>query len=168
MHSADILKYGHLTVVSTVEGLPESDWNISGACGVWSVREIVAHLASFEHVLTEISQWILDEETPTPLLQQYIKEGLAFNDNQVALRQAQTVAETWDEYETTCMNNLEIVGQIPVEKFRQAGILPWYGKEYDLEDFLVYTFYGHKREHGAQINAFRDILKQQKVTDSYA
>ena len=30
--------------------------------------------------------------------------------------------------------------------------------EYSLEDFIVYTFYGHKREHSAQIAAFRDRL----------
>jgi hypothetical protein len=27
-----------------------------------------------------------------------------------------------------------------------------------LDDFIVYTYYGHKREHAAQIAAFRDRL----------
>jgi hypothetical protein len=168
MHAADILKYGHQTITQAVEGLPEPDWNISGACGLWSVREIIAHLASFEHLLIEVLQSVLDKNTPTPLLQKYAEEGLAFNDNQVALRQEQTVAQTWGEYEKTCLKTLELIGRIPSENHRQAGLLAWYGREYDLEDFLVYTYYGHKREHGAQTNAFRDILNQQKLTDIYA
>ena len=27
----------------------------------------------------------------------------------------------------------------PEPTFKQVGILPWYGAEFDLEDFLVYT-----------------------------
>ena len=40
----------------------------------------------------------------------------------------------------------------------QAGTLPWYGMAYSLDDVLVYMYYGHKREHSAQIAAFRDRL----------
>jgi len=46
------------------------------------------------------------------------------------------------------------------DAMRQAGTLPWYGLEYALDDFLVYAFYGHKREHSAQIAAFRDRLER--------
>lgn len=168
MHPVDILKYGHQTIVQSVDGLAKPDWNISGACGVWSVREIIAHLATFELFLIEILQSVQDEDAPTPLLKQYAEEGLAFNDNQVALRKDQTVSETWAEYEEGFNKSLEIFSQISIDKHRDTGLLAWYGNEYDLEDFLVYTFYGHKREHGAQINAFRDILEQQKATDIYA
>jgi hypothetical protein len=33
-----------------------------------------------------------------------------------------------------------------------------YGKEYALDDFVVYMYYGHKREHGAQVAGFHDRL----------
>lgn len=168
MHAKDILKYGHQTILQTIDGLAEPDWNISGACGVWSVREIIAHLASFEHLLIDVFQGILDENAPTATLERYTEEGLKFNDKEVASRKDLTVAETWAEYKEAFQKSSKIFAQIPAEKYRQAGLLAWYGAEYDLEDFLVYTFYGHKREHGAQINAFRDILEQQKVKDFYA
>jgi hypothetical protein len=35
MNAADILKYGHLTVMRSIEGLPETDWETPGVCGVW-------------------------------------------------------------------------------------------------------------------------------------
>ena len=44
---------------------------------------------------------------------------------------------------------------------RNKRSFPWYGKEYALDDFIVYTFYGHKREHSAQIAAFRDLLRRE-------
>jgi hypothetical protein len=34
-----------------------------------------------------------------------------------------------------------------------VGSIPWYGPEYALDDLLVYTMYGHKREHAPQLEA---------------
>jgi hypothetical protein len=50
------------------------------------------------------------------------------------------------------------LANIPAEKIREAGTMPWYGNEYALDDYLVYSFYGHKREHCAQIAVFRDQI----------
>jgi hypothetical protein len=55
---------------------------------------------------------------------------------------------------------MELAGRLPAESYHQTGLIPWYGAEYDLDDFLVYTYYGHKREHGAQIAVFRDQIKR--------
>ena len=62
------------------------------------------------------------------------------------------------EYEVAYARAVTLMVRIPVEGRRLNGVLPWYGPEYSLEDFIVYTFYGHKREHSAQIEAFRDRL----------
>ncbi|MBK7219530.1 MAG: maleylpyruvate isomerase N-terminal domain-containing protein [Candidatus Promineofilum sp.] len=53
MHPVDVLSYGNATVLRAVSDLPAADWDTAGVCGWWSVREIVAHLASFEHILIE-------------------------------------------------------------------------------------------------------------------
>jgi hypothetical protein len=55
------------------------------------------------------------------------------------------------EYCQSYANAARLLTRIPVEMRQQRGTLPWYGDDYDLDDFLVYTFYGHKREHAAQI-----------------
>jgi hypothetical protein len=34
-----------------------------------------------------------------------------------------------------------------------VGTIPWYGPEYSLNDLVVYQMYGHKREHGPQLDA---------------
>src|SRR5260370_35897890 len=54
MNATDILKYGHQTVLQTIEGFPEAAWEEAGACGVWSVKDIIAHLASYEEVLEDV------------------------------------------------------------------------------------------------------------------
>lgn len=161
MDALDILKYGHRTVVSTVDALPENEWETPNVCGWWSSKNIIAHLASFELVLAEVLSSFL-EDAPTPTLKKIGESPQGFNDVSVAERQNLTPAETWAEYKGTQGRTMELMANIPVEVRRQKGRLSWYGPEYDLEDFIVYSFYGHKREHMAQINVFLDLLKSKE------
>ena len=163
MNALDVLKYGNLTVLRTIEGLPHSEWDTPDVCGVWSVKEIIAHLASFEDILVDVLNTFLDGGS-TATLEKWRADPLAFNDDEVALRQDKTPEEVVEEYRATQAKTMELAARISPETFRQNGTLPWYGMEYDLDDFIAYSFYGHKREHTAQINVFRDQLAQQQLT----
>jgi hypothetical protein len=155
MNAGDVLKYGHLTVLKTIDGLRESDWNLPGACGVWSIQDILAHLASYEYVLAEVFASLLDG-SPTPHLELFASPD--YNDSQVALRKGKTHAEVLNEYQALHADTLRLVARIPPETLRQPGTIPWYGAEYALDDLIVYQYYGHKREHCGQIAVFRDTL----------
>ncbi len=157
MHALDVLKYGNLTFLRVLRGLPENDWHTPDVCGYWSVKEIVAHLASFEHVLIEVLG-VAGGGEPRPALQEYLRNGQRFNDVQVPARSGLTVLETLDEYQTTHSRTMELAAALPSEAFHVTGFLPAYGLEYDLEDYIAYAFYGHKREHSAQIAVFRDRI----------
>jgi hypothetical protein len=167
MNASDILKYGHGTVLHALDGLAEPAWEMGGACGVWSIKDIIAHLASYELVLKEVLLSFQSNSTPpsartgasaTPMLNAFVDPAGQFNDAQVALRQNKSAAETLAEYTEACDQVMLLAAQLPAETFRQIGTLPWYGKEYALDDLIVYAYYGHKREHCAQIAVFRDRL----------
>jgi transcriptional accessory protein Tex/SPT6 len=159
MNAVDILKYGQLTVLQTIDGFPESAWETPGACGVWSVKNIIAHLASYEHVLVDVLTTFLADGATTPYLARFTEPGGQFNDVEVGQRKERTVKEVLGELNDTHAQVMSLVAQIPAETLRRAGTLPWYGMDYALDDFIVYTNYGHKREHSAQIAAFRDRLR---------
>lgn len=157
MNAADIMKYGHATVCKTLDGLPVSEWEIGGACGYWSVKDIIGHLAAHEHVLVEILATFLGESTETPYFVQLAEVGMGrFNDIQAEARQHQSVQAVLEEYNTIHARALELVTRMPPETLRDVGTIPWYGSEYALDDWIVYGYYGHKREHSAQIDVFRD------------
>jgi hypothetical protein len=156
MNAQDILKYGQGTLLQTIDGFPDSQWDTPGACGTWSVKDIIAHLASYEEVLVDILSGFV-AKGPTPYLDKYTS-GAQFNDLEVESRRSKTAREVLDELNTVHARAMELAGQIHSEVFRQVGTLPWYGMEYSLDDLLVYMYYGHKREHSAQIAAFRDQL----------
>ncbi len=158
MNAIDVLKYGHQTVLRTLEGLPKTEWETVGVCGIWSVKDIIAHLASYEYVLVDVLTTFLDS-SPTPYLDKYCAVGpLQFNDAEVASRQDKTIADVLAEFNDTHAQTMALAARIPAETYRQNGTLPWYGSAYDLDDFIAYAYYGHKREHSAQIAVFCDQL----------
>lgn len=167
MNAVDILKYGQQTVLQTLEEFPEAAVEKPGACGVWSVKDIIAHLASYEEVLLDVLATLVSRQ-PTPYLNKFTEPGGQFNDTEVDLRKARTMPEVLAEFNDAHAQVMSLATQISSERFRQIGTLPWYGMEYALDDFLVYTFYGHKREHSAQIAAFGDRLRREAAVPENA
>ncbi len=158
MNAYDILLYGHKTVQDSLGGLDEGQMFTSGVCGVWSVKDIMAHLASYEKLLVDILNSLIDDG-PTPTLQRMLEYGpYGFNAVEVGEREGVSLADVLAEYHDTQAQTLLLIQQIPLATQRQKGVLAWYRADYDLEDFLVYTYYGHKREHTAQMAVFRDNL----------
>jgi hypothetical protein len=152
VNAHDVLKYGHQTVLSTLDRLPHEVWTTPNVCGVWSTKDIVAHLASFEQVLDEVLSSLMDTKHLTPMLDKFRSEA-TFNDSQVAARKDSSAAEVLAEYESSYAR--VAARAVPPDLFSQPGTLPWYGEEYSLDDLIVYMFYGHKREHSAQLALFR-------------
>lgn len=159
MNAEDVLKYGHRTVLSATDGLTEAQCLVEGVCGWWSVRHIVAHLASHELVLNEVLRQFIGDAQDTALFDSFTSDPLAFNDIEVDKRAAMSYADLLREYKQASVASRELMVHIPVVKRRQVGTIPWYGAEYDLEDLIAYSNYGHKREHCAQIAVYRDTLK---------
>jgi hypothetical protein len=161
MNPADVLKYGHGTVMQTLEPLATTNWEIGGVCGVWSVKDIVGHLAAYEHLLTEVLAPFANLNVEINMLTQMGQLGPGgFNDAQADLRKGHTPEQVLAEYiDTFTYNQEHVVPKVPAAIWSQLGTLPWYGAEYSLDDYIVYTFYGHKREHCAEINVFKDKLK---------
>jgi hypothetical protein len=158
MNTLDILKYGNRTLLRSIQDLPEADWETRGVCGVWSVKEIIIHLTSYEYFLQEALDQFLDRGA-RPIMQAMQSQGADFNDIYVGQRKHLSVSEAMDEYRQAHAKSMELAAKIPAEIYPRNGEIPWYGAQYCLEDFIVYTQYGHKREHSAQIMVFRDTLK---------
>src|SRR5690349_2342823 len=98
MNTLDILKYGNNTFLSAVSAIPIDYWTVGGVCGRWSVKDLVAHLASFEQVLVDILAGLSGREDPTPTLAAYMRDYIGFNDAQVDARAAMSIEEVLAEY----------------------------------------------------------------------
>src|SRR5579859_4166217 len=114
MNATDILKYGQATALQAIEGFPESAWDTPGACGVWSVKDIIAHLASYEEVLVDVLSGFV-EKHPTPSLDKFTALGGQFNDTEVERRRGRTVREVLDEFNDAHAQVMSLIANIAPE-----------------------------------------------------
>lgn len=167
MNVNDVMKYGHAHFLRTLEDLPQSEWETGGVCGVWSVKDIIGHIGANEVFLDEMLAGFVGEAMSTPFLDQLATLGPAdffgkFNDEQADLRKSHTAQQVLDEYNAAYERVAAKGLKIDHDTWRKNGTLAWYGDGYSLADYVVYGIYGHKREHLAEINAFKDRLKAER------
>ena len=160
MNARDVLHYGQHTLLGSLSMVPDDYLDLPGACGVWSIRDIVAHLASYELVLVDVLA-SAENDVPTPMLDRFQSQGEAFNDSEVDLRQDRSTADLLVEIEGAHQRVMDLVTALDPTLLSQVGTIPWYGTPYSLDDLIVYQYYGHKREHSAQIEAFRDARSRE-------
>lgn len=163
MNPNDVMKYGHFHFLRALENLPLSEWETGGVCGIWSVKNIVCHIASYEVFMDEMLVKILGDTQPTRMHDALSAQGpeayfAAFNDVEVNQRQAYTAQQAIDEY-LAAYERVAAKGLlVNADTWRKNGTIGWYGDAYSLEDYVVYAQYGHKREHLAEINVYKTNL----------
>ena len=142
-----MMRYGHADIDRALARLQPDDWTAI-ALGVWTTKDVVGHLGAFEVRFAEVMALFLDE---TPATNLRADSPATFNDDQAAVRRdwpvEQVVAELRDAHRLT----MELAARIPAETWAAVGTIPWYGPQYSLDDLVVYQIYGHKREHGPQL-----------------
>lgn len=166
MEAAELLKKGNLMVVQVVDGFPEVGWDIPGACGDWSVKDIIAHLNSYEHVALDVLKTFLGDE-PTPLMQKFLYQLDEFNSAEVETRKYLTAQQVMDEYQDTQVQTTSLLMQIPADQIRQTGTIPWYDRGCCLADFIQ-RHYDHTRQHCTQIALFRQKIMPELGEDGTA
>ena len=149
MNPLDILRYGQRDIDALIDRMGPADWD-AVALGTWTAKDLVGHLGAFEVRFVEILTMLLGEEPSTQL--RAISPD-AFNDDQAAIRRDWSAEAIVGELREAHRRAMVLVPRIPPERWREVGAIPWYGPEYALDDFAVYNIYGHKREHGPQLEA---------------
>jgi hypothetical protein len=157
MNTLDILKYGHLTVLKSIEAIPDDKWDQSGVCGKWSSKEILIHLTTYEQLLEDVLKGVLGEPE-TPLLKEFLTNHDNYNEIVIPKFKDKSFREILKDYVISNDGVMELSKKITKEVWQKNGTIPWYGENYCLNDFIVYQYYGHKREHTAQIDIFTSKL----------
>ena len=149
MNPLDAMMYGQRTIDGLIDRLRPSDWEAI-AVGVWTTKDLVGHLGAFEVRFAEIMT-LFTGATPTTNLR--AETPATFNDDQAAVRKDWTVDRIVTELREAHRLTMSLAAEVPAETWSRVGSIPWYGPEYALDDLLVYTMYGHKREHAPQLEA---------------
>ena len=161
MSATEILDNSHVYVIQTLDDLNDVQWDIAGVVGDWSVKDVVAHLASYEHLLLEILQAFMGQSGDRAYITAYRQGQEQFNVSQVEQRKYETAQHVMDEYQDMQTQTSSLLAQIPVARVEQEGTLP-------VSDTnpsgslakLVENLAEHSRLHCEQIRAFRQRENQ--------
>ena len=159
MNAVEQVENAHLLLIQTVDDLPEQEWDVPTTPDGWSVKDIIGHLASYEHLFVEVFQMVLGESSETPYLTVYTQQHNDFNNIQVGARSNHTAQQVLDEYEEVQADATALLARIPAETIDEKGTLPMYGKDRSLHD-LINNFTMHTKNHCDGISAFRSREKQ--------
>lgn len=162
MNAPDIIMYGHKTLLESIEGLTDREWNTVGATSTWTAKDVMSHLTGFEQMLADVLATFV-ESADTATLQKYSPATYeSWNTGLVSTRKDMSPDEVLAEYTLLHTRVTELAAKLPPEQWRTVGTIPWYGVQYSLDDFVVYTNYAHKREHASMLTMFRRLLKEGK------
>ncbi len=153
MNAGDVLEQSHTLLTQAVDDLPEAAWDVPGVCGEWSVKDIVAHLASYERLLIDILQALQGDEI-TPYVRSFLNDGETFNKVAVESRKYQTAQQVLNEYEEAQVQTTSLLAQISARKIEQPGTMPWWNQEMCLAD-EINSLCAHTQQHTDQIIQFR-------------
>ena len=97
--------------------LSEEQWDTPTECPGWSVRDQVSHIVGLERMLAG--------EKPEPPATDGGLEGIAaFNEGQIAPRRSRPGAEVLAEMNDICGRRLEMLRNLPQEKWDEVGFTP--------------------------------------------
>jgi uncharacterized damage-inducible protein DinB len=154
MNATEMLDDSHIMIIQAVDHLPELEWEKPGASGEWTVKEILAHLTSYELALIDVLNTFFGHQ-PTPYMARLVNNGDEFNMEEVEKRTYTMAQHVLDEYNDAQLQAISLLAQIPPERIEQLGTMPWYGKDRCLSDVIRF-FYNHTCTHCEQIVTFRN------------
>lgn len=138
-------------LLHTLRDLPDNFFNQPGVLGAWSIKNVIAHLTSWEELAARfLPERLATGRTPATLLAINADEH-AWNAQQVALREHLTPLEQLEAFERTRQALLQMLRDLGEDMLNQPQ--PWLEWPGTLAEFILQDIGGHEREHGDAILA---------------
>jgi hypothetical protein len=159
MNALEALELGHQAALDAVKDLPAAGWKKSITRESWSVKDVIAHLASHEYIMIDVIRANFFGGS-VPTWSRWMQNASKFDREEVARRRGSSVADVLNEYTEAHLETINLLIRVPSAAQEWVGLLPWYGVEYAVADFpfVLGSFYGHKLAHSAQIAASRNLI----------
>src|SRR3989344_8016761 len=72
MDAKNVIKHGDENFQKSIKNLPESAWTNGFVTGTWTLKDVLAHIASYELILVDVLKKTLDPKAETPHVEKRI------------------------------------------------------------------------------------------------
>ena len=140
----------HLRLERLIAPLSVEQMNEPGAVGIWSVKDVLAHIAFWERYLVRLFQAIAAGETPELAAEDHTETRNASVVAQYYLRPISAVLAEWYQAREELIDQLE---DLSPEDLHDPERFPWNDGE-PLIRRIADNSYAHEQEHIEQIQSW--------------
>ena len=138
-------------LLEIVEGLDDATLDCKGVVGAWSIKNVLAHLTTWESVVVGITPGRLATRVQPQVLQAINADEDAYNAEQVGLRERLSPTDQIAELEATRGALLHLFEDLGEETLARRN--PWPEWEGTLAAYFVASVCEHEREHREDVRA---------------
>lgn len=124
----------------------ETEKSSRPVCGVWTLQDVIGHIADWEQYGVEGIEKVLAGETT--LTNPFGPDIPAWNDAHAAARQGQSWEQVWHDYQTTRQNFFYALDKLTQDDLSRPVTTPW-GASTLYRWINIWTH--HEREHAADL-----------------
>jgi uncharacterized protein (TIGR03083 family) len=140
------MESGYNEMEQVLSPLSETQWTTPGANGDWSIKDIVAHLTVWQHVLLRRLQAAARHETPARELLAEEKDIDDMNARFYAENRDRPAAEVYDDFRASYHEIVAQVQSLPDTDLFEAGRFAW-TQDSALCQYVADNTYEHYDEH---------------------
>jgi uncharacterized damage-inducible protein DinB len=138
------------TLHQAIEGLSEEEMTQPQVEGVWTVKDVLGHIASWEETCLEPLQRYADGG---PFEVEVIEDYLAWNDEQAARKRDVPLDVVLDELATVRQGLVAAASRLSAQQWKQRVPCSWGGQGTIAE--VLDVFYQHELGHVRHIQRWR-------------
>jgi uncharacterized damage-inducible protein DinB len=138
------------TLHQAIEGLSEEEMTQVQVEGVWTIKDVLGHIASWEETCLEPLQRYTDGG---PFEVQVIEDYMAWNDEQAARKRDVPLDAILDELATIRQELVEAASRLSAGQWKQRVPFSWGGRGTIAE--VLDVFYQHELGHVRHIQRWR-------------
>ncbi len=143
----------------TIAGLTEEDFLRPRAISKWTLKDLLAHVASWDEEMVRVLQTFT---MPVESVYTYTisdRNGFAaWNEEQLELRRARAVSEIISEFEIARRDLIQVVEGLTDPVLNRTRMTPW--GEPSSGFGLIETQIEHDREHAEQVRSYRKKIER--------
>lgn len=153
------LRAGRKELQDTLIGLSEEDFLRSKAIDKWTLKDLIAHIASWDEEMVRVLQAFSMQAEPMFTYAISERNGFAvWNDEQVAMRRERTVNEIMGEFESARRDLIQVIEGLTDPVLNRSRMTSWGKPATGFE--LIITQVEHDREHAVQVRSYRKKIER--------
>jgi hypothetical protein len=146
------------TLLQAIDGLTDGDMLRVGAVGMWSVKDVLAHLVSWEaELITTLARLEQYKHHPPRIVE--VEDIDEWNDEQYRSNAPRPLANVLEDFHGAHKHLIQAINALNNHTLDDNRLFPWMEGE-PLSYLIAENAVWHEEEHAEEIRAWREEIER--------